>query len=202
MVASTVTALVTVSRYGFYAHVLPFNCFNAFAIGGLSSYIIDANNRFGQLFKKTLLYLLPVAIILYILLEWNFIFFPGRIVNAIISVNVIIYVVEAKYGKIFSAFINNDLLSKMGKISYGIYLFHMCIPYYYSTILAYFETKFIFERHIDKLLHQPLFAEIVEFIFLILISHLSYRFIETNFLKLKDKFVYGSVKKQLLVSKA
>jgi peptidoglycan/LPS O-acetylase OafA/YrhL len=200
--AGTILGFITVSRYGFYANVLPFNCFNAFAIGGLSSYILDANNRVGQLFKKTLLYLLPLAIILYILLEWNFIYFPGRIVNAVISVNVIIYVIEAKYGRFFSAFINNNLLSKMGRMSYGIYLFHYCIPYYYNAVLAYFGSRFIFEHHINRLLHQPFFAETVQFIFLILISYLSYHFIETRFLKLKSKFVYGSDERPLLVSKA
>jgi peptidoglycan/LPS O-acetylase OafA/YrhL len=191
IVAGTILCFITVNRYGSYAVVLPFNCFNAFAIGGIYSYAI-ANNKILFKLKQILFLLLFPAIILYVLLECDFIAFPSRIIDAIISINLIICVVEKRYGNFFSVIINNNILSKLGKISYGIYLFHYCIPYYYDIIVKYLDRKFVLESHFKTLLYQPSFAEMIQFIALVSISYVSYHFIESRFLKLKKYFNYNN----------
>jgi peptidoglycan/LPS O-acetylase OafA/YrhL len=194
VVASTAVGLTTGLMYGRYAIVLPYNCFNAFALGGIYAYAM-VNNAIMPRLKQVLHYLLPVAILLYVAIECGFMDFPSRILNIIISINLIIYVVEAKYGRLFSAFINNNALVKMGQISYGIYLYHFCVPYLYYEALAYLERKFVFPSGVKSLFNHPGFAEIMHFIILIFISYFSYHFIEARFLKLKKNFNYNRPEK-------
>lgn len=192
IILGTAAGLITAYLYGPYAIVLPFNCFNAFAIGGLYS-LARMDSLILARFKQTLTYALPLAILLYLFLAFGYLNCPGRIFNAIISISLIIYVVEAKYSRFFSAVIHNRVLVKIGQISYGVYLYHFCVPHYYYSVLKYAERKLLFPAHFSALLEHPAFAELAEFIILIIISYLSYNLIEARFLKLKKYFVYEKI---------
>ncbi len=80
---------------------------------------------------------------------------------------------------------DNKLMVYFGKISYGIYVFHIPVLYFwlvfYSAIVPLWVLKkypFIYE-----------FAAWVPYIALVLLfSHLSYKYFELYFLKLKEKF--------------
>ena len=90
---------------------------------------------------------------------------------------------------VFKYILNNKILIFLGKISYGIYLYHNFIP----TLL---NSKLI-NIYINPFLPDLLYKEYWGYLFLfenivllILISWLSFMLIEKRFLNLKKYFVY------------
>jgi len=187
IIASTIIDGITENIYGPFSSYLTFNCFNAFAIGGLYSFALLDKNLHLKL-KKILLYLLPVVVVFYVLALFNIKTVPTRLTNAILSINLIIYIAEKKYGRFTAAIVENKLLNSLGKISYGLYLFHPVIPgfYYYivdSGVIPMGSSLYHF-------LHFTIIAEIIHFAILLAIAYLSYYLIEANILKLKKRFEY------------
>ena len=194
IVGGTLMTALTQYMYGPFSDVLTFNCFNAFAIGGLYSYAVVEKKTYPKV-KKLLVLLLPVALILYIAMLFNIETLPIRLVNAIISINIIIYVVEERYGRVAAVIIDSKFLNSLGRISYGIYLFHYAIPYLYYDFLNLFGINSKSKSHLKLFLYTPAIAELLHFISLILISYLSFYVIEKNILKLKSHFEYKNISK-------
>ena len=79
---------------------------------------------------------------------------------------------------------------RIGKISYGIYLYHLMVPELWERIINKFSTwgiDLFFNKAIPVSL-QPAWLFIQEFTFLILISILSWKLIEKPILGLKKNF--------------
>ena len=74
------------------------------------------------------------------------------------------------------------------KISYGLYVFHL------FSLTAVKQTALCFERKYAILRnhHQALgpLRDILALVFTILLAHYSYRYLETPFLKLKERFIF------------
>ncbi len=73
----------------------------------------------------------------------------------------------------------NKQVQYIGTISYGIYLFHMPVPYVYRAMNAKFFPSF----HLDQVSFL-----LMCFAVTFLLSALSFKYIETPFLKLKERF--------------
>lgn len=82
--------------------------------------------------------------------------------------------------KNFLNFLNNSILIHLGKISYGLYLYHFIVLTLFPILLAKYNFK----------MPNDLSKNIVELMLIYLISSFSYHFIESKFLLLKKKFVY------------
>ena len=176
--------------------VLTINCFNAFALGGLYSYTM-CNEKIRNKIKRVLLFLLPFSIVLYLLILSKFLDennYPTRLINAIISVNLIMYITENKYDKITGYVVECKWLNSLGRISYGIYLFHYVIPPLYYLALDFITIKLNSGQKINSIFYIPVIAELLQFAFLITISYASYYFIEIKFLKLKKYFDYQTAR--------
>jgi peptidoglycan/LPS O-acetylase OafA/YrhL len=65
----------------------------------------------------------------------------------------------------------------LGKISYGLYVFHLGILAVVVRLAARL-----------NLAHSPIFVDGVAFLLCTLAAHLSYRYFETPFLRLKARF--------------
>lgn len=187
---SSIISAIMENRFGFFATTLPFNCFNAFAIGGALAYSMQ-NGKHETLVKRVFVLLLPVAIAAYVLTlsGINTLFF--RLTYSIIAVNIIIYVLKPQHNRLTRFILNNRLTTGMGKISYGMYLYHALIPFFYYRILHVLEGRLHLSTHFIGLLYYPYLAEVLEFILLILLSIASYKLIEMPFLRLKRHFEYS-----------
>lgn len=78
---------------------------------------------------------------------------------------------------LFGKFLNLKLIVYLGQISYGVYLYHKVIPEILK--LFYFKTNLFFPNYVS--------ASICILLTLI-VSHLSYQYIEKVFLRLKENF--------------
>lgn len=84
-----------------------------------------------------------------------------------------------------SAFLGASLrtpyLVRLGKISYGLYVFHQL-----SILLAGLMLRWIFDLHHEPIIIAP--KIVVAMYLCIVLAELSYRYIETPFLKLKQRY--------------
>lgn len=90
-------------------------------------------------------------------------------------------------------FLNKGSVVYLGSISYGIYLFHLPLYYYLNTYFfmpycwdqIHFKEwgRFVFLENYAWAIQFPLFS-----VMSILLAAISYRYFETPFLKLKDKY--------------
>ncbi len=98
-----------------------------------------------------------------------------------VGTSLIIYsLTQGGLGMISSLF-RNGLLAYLGKISYGLYVYHKL-----GIFLAYQIVKQHIER--ERLIVYPVIGLLLSFIITVLISTISYQLLEKPFLKLKERF--------------
>ncbi len=152
------------------SNILTFTCFDSFGLGALLSWQITYNR-----IPKFFIGLSIVATIVLLFSPLNLI--PLRTVVSVISLWVISYIVLNQDHLKFKFILNNRVLIFLGKISYGLYLYHNIFPELIST------------RIIEKYIYIPQNYHWIENgIILIGMSWLSYTLIETRFLNLKKKY--------------
>lgn len=173
------------------SHILTFNCFDAFGLGALLSW--QTTFRPAPL-DKFLIRLTPIAVLCLVLFiieifQNGSTHFPLTSLIALLSLWVITYIVNYhETGKLkFGLILNNNFFIFLGKISYGMYLYHMFVP---DLVYTKFFNKYV-NNHLPSALFNNFQVQIVFFeslALLILISWLSYILIETPFLKFKRHF--------------
>jgi peptidoglycan/LPS O-acetylase OafA/YrhL len=175
-----------------FGDILTSSCFDAFGLGALLAWQVIVKPVPMARFFKLLSGAALVAMIVLgsIAFDRSYYFLFGRLAIRIIGLWFITYTIyrEDKINNSPKHILNNPWLMRMGKISYGIYLYHLIIP----TLLVKLS-----EKYFDFLM--PLFQRgglyfvillIIQFLILIGISALSWRYIEKPLLNLKKYFRY------------
>ncbi|MGN6639397.1 MAG: acyltransferase family protein [Mucilaginibacter sp.] len=195
VIIGLVSSLILNHYYGVFSTILLLPCITAFAIGALYAYVQTYTDLKG-LITKAFLMLLPIAILTMYLDHFGYKIVTVRGADAIIAINAIIYAGKKNYNQITNYLLNNKALVFVGKISYGIYLYHEIIPYYYYQFIDYLHQRIIINNGISKILTSPTSAYLIHLTMLLILSILSFRYIEQAFLRLKRNFNYVSYKKQ------
>jgi peptidoglycan/LPS O-acetylase OafA/YrhL len=168
---------------GFNEFVLTPTCFDAFGTGALLAYFYTENKM--QLVKKWLRILLPVAVILFF--YWKFAPHRGhfqyfrRFFDSIISCGLITICLTGPFTFIQTKVLENKVMYQLGKVSYGIYLFHYPLPFLYTQA-----------RHIHYRIDRNYSLTDYTLMMLILLSlaFFSYYLVEKPILNFKTKFQY------------
>ncbi|MBZ5857992.1 acyltransferase family protein [Flavihumibacter profundi] len=170
--------------FNFY-DVLPFSCFDAFGVGSLlalfdtSPFITVKNDSF---FIKYRILLSAIASILSYVLGLSFLF------GLLFSVFSVFIIWDTKYEKLgwFNNIVKRRELVYLGKISYGLYVYHNFIPWllrcFAGTEILY---KYDFGFRITLPSSNPVFLFIIQFGLLLLIASLSWKYLEKPILRLK-----------------
>jgi peptidoglycan/LPS O-acetylase OafA/YrhL len=166
------------------AFVLPPSCFDAFAIGALIAYYYTLNEL--KTIKKWIKILLPFSVLLFIYWKLaptggHFQYFK-RPSESIIASGLILFCTSNSYSILRNKLLENRVMYQLGLVSYGIYLFHYSIPYFYSKTKTSLNISFgKYDIGIDLLI----------MLFLVLtLAFFSYYFIEKPILNLKKRFNY------------
>ncbi|HOZ68241.1 MAG TPA: acyltransferase [Chitinophagaceae bacterium] len=172
--------------------VLTFTCFDAFGMGALLAWLQLSG---GGMLKKSIPYFSIAAILaalLFLIGIWRFKhdLVPLRTLVSLIALWLIAYIVDfSAEGSLRGRWIlDNRILIFLGKISYGIYLYHNFIPVINEYTLSKWldpQLPAFMQNHIEKL-HL---AE--NLVLLVLLSWLSFVLIEKRFLGLKKYFEYS-----------
>ncbi len=172
--------------------VLTFTCFDSFGMGALLAWLqLSGRERI----KKFLPYFGTAAIaavILFAIGLWRFKhdIIPLRTLFSLMALWLLAYIVYySAEGRLKGNWIlDNRVLIFLGKISYGIYLYHNFVPLI---------NKYTLNAWLDPLLPDVIVAQteklhLIENLgMLILLSWLSYELIEKRFLALKKYFEYS-----------
>ncbi len=150
------------------------------ALGGIAAMSIESN-----ILKKIILPIWGQVLLSAVILAFWFekkIF--GVSSSVILPVCYAIFIANAAYSPRFFLKLENRHLKDMGTISYGIYMFHPIVVY---IVFGYLDHYWIFNWR-EYPFYYNLFAYVFIFGFTILVSSLSYRFMESWFLQLKSNY--------------
>lgn len=177
--------------------LLPFTCFDALGMGALLSWIYLTKPHH---FKKA------YHIISFLLLMCFAYFIVGKVLNKNIflpddTMSLLaawfiagIILKEHKTGLIFSFFLNSRPLIFIGKISYGVYIFHLILPHYVWKLIHIHN---FYDRVPNVLKQYDILFHSVNLGVIILLAWFSYRFIETPILQLKKHLAPSREKKNV-----
>lgn len=163
-----------IHRIRFIIKVIPFEFMTIGAIGGYlyAYYKVETIN-----FTKSKFIYLGVLILMFTLLLFPITssYFQNIILGFLFLCLILITINEEN-----SIIFRNRQMSYLGKISYGIYMYHPLVLF----LVFPFANKYI--DHGSTLLFYNLFVYFFTFLFTILLSHFSYKYFESVFIKIKD----------------
>ena len=174
-----------------FDYLTTYSCLDAFGLGALLSWVyVYYLHHLKKTFRVfSVLVIVYVSFTILYLLNLLPILPPTRTLVSLLAVWLIAYIMvklQANKNHKFTFLLNNTKLIFLGKISYGVYLYHFYIPYLGIRLV----------NGLQKLL--PAFLQPYSFIFIgigifsliIIFSWLSWRFIEMPIMRLKKYFEY------------
>lgn len=171
-----------VLKPGLNAFILAPSCFDSFSIGALLAYYYTENNW--GIMSKCIKWLLPLSLLLFF--YWMFAPMGGhfqflkRFFQSIIACGFILFCLSPSHKKWRAVLLDNGVLNWLGLVSYGLYLYHYALPWFYGK--AKENLNFSFGKY-DGLIDYFLM-----FVLLLLVCALSYYFIEKPILRYKKRF--------------
>jgi len=175
--------------FSFY-DVLPISCFDAFGMGALLALYLLEENKFSHFFTRIPVGLgfLSSVILACVIFIFNLSYLFGLAVS-VASFYLILGAVRG-YKGIPAAILNNQVIRYLGKISYGLYVYHNFIPWLLRCIKGE-ETAYPLSIHIINpgWIQSPIASFVVQSILLFVIASLSWTFIERPINNLKKYFV-------------
>jgi len=171
--------------------VLTPTCLHAFAAGAAVAWF--HLNKPNLLNKSSSFLYIGFALILFSILGRLFAFYmliDHRSLVALGTSCIIVYVLNKPEGGFGKNVIGNPAMVAIGKISYGIYLYHNFIPSYLKGIRVWLVKRnpdFWLLNCFPDHVRSPIFFYMECFILLFLLSFCSFRFFEKPLMSLKNK---------------
>lgn len=169
-------------------------CIDSFAFGALLAYQHRLGRTSNPLLKKIFLVILPVWVLL-IAFHCRVVLLGFDRVFAEIGSMIIIEGANKGYRNWFGRFLENKKVRYLGKISYGIYLYHLLIPFLFWKAYNPLSSYLLHNRGIDLggltlFLVNPVVSLCWYFLLTVLFASASWYFLEQPFSKLKSYFSY------------
>lgn len=152
--------------------------FGCMAIGGLGAYLYFYHRENLHIFKNRILEIITYGF--FILIALGRFHITSIIDHEIVSIFTLILIYNQVANKNVLVSLENKVLDFLGKISFGIYVYHPLIIYLLSFVLANILNDF------SLIKTSVVFISVISCT--ILISHLSYQYFEKRFLRIKTKY--------------
>ena len=169
---------------------LLFSCFDSFSLGGLYAYM-RCDERQGRKFENGFI----VSLVMLLFFAWRFDKLVGvpvvvifqKFLESCVALGAIIFVLRNKNKVIQKYLLENRALIFIGKISYGLYLYH----FFLGQPLGDFYIKTLQQVHASPILLQRGSVLLFKFAVLLVIAWTSFTFIEKPILAIKKRFAYA-----------
>ena len=177
------------NQHGWWAMILTPACFDAFGIGGLLAYLMVVRNDWLLGFSRIMNYLLGIAILLFLLsyvLPFNI---PQRPYHSVLGIWLVGLCLKEQPIQILKTIFNNRFLRMMGKISYGIYLYHLFIPLLRIKIqhqIQFLGLDFIGDFHLPESIKNECYF-MLQWLMVLIVAWISWVLIEKPFNNLKNR---------------
>lgn len=171
-------------------YVFPFCCADALCIGGLLAYLLVYENSLAAFLNKK--YVLWLSLILFAICTYRFLnisqtdslaFIWFRLSISGFCAWLIGIGITNQYKGFAKNFLEHQAIMYLGKICYGIYLFHFLAPYVADYIYTLLPVHDPFPRFL------VLEKALVYFVLTIIMASISWQFIELPINNLKKRFV-------------
>ncbi len=172
-------------------NILTPTCFDGFGVGALMAYYNTNHKAYFQRGKLIKIFSLIALVLLSINLITENRWIPNRTIVSFFTGALIIYCLLPSTDVIKKYVFGNSLLIFIGKISYGVYLYHNFIPLYWKGFIHMLDQRSLKVPFVNIWIpagYENMFLLTQSALLLLLISYLSYRFIESPILKLKSRF--------------
>ena len=151
--------------------------FEFMAIGAIGGYLYAYNREKIIFFSKSKYAYFLILGLIFVLLFFSITTkYFQNIILSFLFLCLILITVEDDNSVVF----RNKKMMYLGKISYGIYMYH---PFVMFLVFPFANTYF---KDNDSTLYYNLFVYSFVFCITILLSHLSYKYFESVFIKIKD----------------
>lgn len=161
----------------FFSAIVSIFPFEFMAIGGLGGYFyFYYEDSVKKITKSKYVFYAVIFFILLLCLIPIFIEFIQGLVLSILFLALILITINEENSAVF----RNRYFSFFGKISYGIYMYHHFIIF----LIFPFANKYFFNE--QSLFFYNVIIYLLTFSLTILISHLSYKYFESSFIRIKD----------------
>ena len=175
---------------GSWVEIITPACFDAFAIGGMLSYIIAYQPEIIERMQPKFRWVFSIFLLLFVLDVFGYSFLPRRTIHALLAIVIIYYCLFKKNNRLIDLVLNNKLLIRIGKISYGVYLYHLFVPELWNSVIKKFASwniDLFYNNAIPEII-KPAWLTIQYFSCLLLICIVSWKFIEKPVNQLKKRF--------------
>jgi len=157
-----------------FIHLIRFDCM---AIGGLGSVLIIREHKFRQIVFNPLIQLTAWAIVLAVLFErFHLIYLYD---HEIYAVFIVVLICNLAFNPRSLIRFNNSFFDFLGRISFGIYVYHILIIDLITRIASYI--------NLPLLIKAPLLYLLI-ILSTIAVSWLSYRYFEKRFIDKKSSY--------------
>ncbi|MET0463962.1 MAG: acyltransferase [Chitinophagaceae bacterium] len=174
-----------------YGLILTHACLHSFAFGALLAWFVTTNEQKLDWFYRLLKVPAVIAILYMItgLFYGEIYLFMFRTFSSLLALFIVTFiVVKSKTGKLDKHwFWSNGILIFLGKISYGLYIYHNLIPYFTYGFLE--RQGITVSDWLPFKMGYPV-VTIVNFLLTIIVSYVSWKIVEQPLLRLKQKFSY------------
>ncbi|UFH56291.1 acyltransferase [Spirosoma sp. KNUC1025] len=175
-----------------WAGVLPITCFDFFGMGALLAWVITFRPNSTQKFYRWTTIISLITLICFFFVNDMWLYPLLKFSSAIISVWLIAYIVGYSREKTpFDFILRNPILLFIGRISYGLYVYHLMIPRLVKGTISRFNLHGFLPDTFQ--LYTRVLTLIEYIVVLVLIAWLSYILIEKPFLRLKKYFTYEQI---------
>lgn len=186
-------------RGGLIGYQFTICCLDSFGFGGLLAYYFLYFPNFLGAFIRKYFWLFGMAFAGFLAVELVFVSdFGGgatlsRFFFSIVCFGVIGYAsLEKGFGGIIGRFLENPVIVYLGKISYGIYVYHIFVGrFFYTLPLSFLESYYASGNPLGVYIENIYLKTFLRFAVTIAVAAISWHFFELPINRLKNKFSYS-----------